>query len=961
MLNKLIKRVILTSLFSILGGSFLFAEQIAVSDFKYLNSNDNSTIIDPVEAQDLLNVDISPSGKSVKKRPGFGLYKNVFATSSGVHGGYHFFDATGNDVQIWGSSVSVKTVVADGTPNTIVSSMTVNSTIDCTDTQGSAYCVNSSRDFYIRTNGTTLTQWYTSPLGTMVEATPDRVVVAGVAASPNSLFVSQSNTFTNFVTGVNATDPFTEVIASPGSHLTHIRWGCQKLLWWKDQSFGYFDFDDQYNAQVKIVSDNIGTVDNTSAVDPGGNVWFRGQDGHTYRYDCSGLEKMTVDITPQIQSSGRRTTNSWTQTTSSDFNSGAIEFNGNTVSLSTSIVSGDIIRSSITLVDTTSADFGLATYDGGIDSTTVSNAITLKTYLADTFSSMSNWTQACGTTNASGGEADMTSSVTIMQKAAECTPTGHFIEQFDFHDTDTIGRAEHLHLIISTSTGQGDVNGGYVVTVFAEDSPSQFELYLSTTGANTGYWSDGSGPGACSSWGNLNFEAFYISSATIGAYDTATHTIKFVRDNTSGSMQVYWDGVLKLSNTHNFSTPSTFKNIGFSATQAPANGHWKIDNVSLVARQGNINSRVFDTAFSTPTWGTFTANTSGTGSFAHAVRTSSASADSYVADSAITSGSNITSSKRRYIVYSSTLATTAVTSLPQITDVTIVAASTGTFYSAWKNAPNFTAWGTFNPTFSNGDGTHTFYVRASTSPQSVLNTTVTWVSQPANSQVATSTVGVYFQIRDDFFLSVASQTPTLNDFTVNWFEGAASDQAYMLYFDNAIWESVAYGVGISSNNYIFRRDLINDGWGLYYFGANGMLIQGNRLYFGSVTNGDVYQFGSGTSDNGSAINAYWKSKDFTGGDPFLQTQLSNIDTFAKKNQSNTLTTTYSLDTSTTTTSYTIALSTNTAQFIQNRKLLPSGKLGYTFNIQYGDQTTTSAWELLGFRIGYTQLPYRPSQ
>jgi hypothetical protein len=251
-------------------------------------------------------------------------------------------------------------------------------------------------------------------------------------------------------------------------------------------------------------------------------------------------------------------------------------------------------------------------------------------------------------------------------------------------------------------------------------------------------------------------------------------------------------------------------------------------------------------------------------------------------------------------------------------------------------------------------------MRSSSNSFTVLSATPSWTAQTANALVAVST-GVYFQVRDDFSVTAGTSNPILSDFTVNWFEGSASDQAYMIYFDNAIWESVAYGVGISSNNYVFRRDLINDGWGLYSFGTNGMLIQGNKLYWGSVSDGNVYQYGSGTSDNGSAIYAYWKSKDFTGADPFLQTQLTQIDTFAKKNQSNNLTVTYSLDTSTTTTSYTIPLSTASASYIQSRKLLPSGKLGYTFNIQYGDNTTTSAWELFGFRIGHIQQPYKPSQ
>jgi hypothetical protein len=953
-LNKLFAILAVASL-TILGGPPLSADQIAVSQFKYLNSNDNSTVIEPDEAQDLLNIDITPSGKSVKKRAGYGLYKTVFSPSTGVHGGFHSYDSTGNDIQIWASSVSVKGVVADGTPVTIVSSMTLNSTLDCADTQGFSYCVDSNRDFYIKTTGAALTQWFTTPLGTMVEATPDRVVVAGVSASPNTLFFSQSNTFTNFTVGAAATDAFTEVIAAPGSKLTHIRWGCQKLLWWKDQSFGYFDFEDQFAAQVKTVSDNIGSVDNTSAIDPGGNVWFRGQDGHTYRYDCSSLEKMTIDITPQIQSAGRRTSNSWTQTSQSDFAAGGIGFNGPTVALSTAVLSGSVVPSTISFVDTSSSDFGQGTFSAGLDTTSVSGAFTLKTYLNDTFSGMTNWTQRCGTVGTGSGYADLNAAANTFEQVASSSPTGDYIVQFSFTATGASPLSQSLQVMVSTTTGLADANVGYYVSIKAVASGSLFVVVLgSTSNAGAGFWNDGSG--TCNSPGVLigssGVPAVIISSFSV-AYDTSNHTLKWTRDNTTGAMSLYLDGTLKT--TANNTSLNVFKKL-YVAGQSGGAFHWYLDDLYFIARQGNLTSRQFDTAFSTPVWGTFTANTSGTGSFAYATRTS-ADGSSYTADTAVTSGDKITSSTRRYLLYSSTLTTTQVTSLPQVTDVTILAASTGTYYSAVKNAPTINTWSTFNPTYIDNGGSHTFYMRSSSNTFDVLSPTPTWTAQTANAQVVVTTY-TYFQVRDDFYLGSATNTPTLNDFTLNWFEGSASDQAYMLYFDNAIWESVAYGAGVSSNTYIFRYDLINDGWGLYNFGAGGMLNQGNRLYFGSVGDGSVYLFGSGTSDAGSSINAYWKSKDFTGSDPFLQSQLTQIDTFAKKNQGATLTSTYTLDTSTSST-FTINLSSTTQSVIQSRRQLPSGKLGYTVNVQYGDTSASSAWELLGFRLGLTPQPYRP--
>ncbi len=182
----------------------------------------------------------------------------------------------------------------------------------------------------------------------------------------------------------------------------------------------------------------------------------------------------------------------------------------------------------------------------------------------------------------------------------------------------------------------------------------------------------------------------------------------------------------------------------------------------------------------------------------------------------------------------------------------------------------------------------------------------------------------------------------------------------MLYFDNAIWESVAFGAGQATNNYIFRYDLINEGWTLYSFGAGGMLVQSNTLYFGdtSTSGANVFNYGTVTSDNGSSIQSYWRSKSFSGADPFLQNALTNIDIFAKKDQGTTLTATYTTDTSTAT-AYSVSLSTSNA-ITQSRKLLPSGKMGYTFDYKFGDTSTSSSWEVLGYRIGFQQQPYRAS-
>jgi hypothetical protein len=885
----------------------LYADQIAISQFKGLNNNENSLIIDPSEAQDLLNIDVTPGGKSFKKRSGYGVFK-ALGTGQAIHGGYHFFDSTGNDVQVWGSSTSLYGIVASASPTQLVSSATLNSTWDCADTQGNAYCVNSNRNALIRTNGATMT-WFSSVLGTMIEGTPDRMAVAGVSGTPNTLFVSGSNDFTNYTVGLNATDPFTEVIASPGSKLTHIRWGCGRLLWWKDQSFGYVDFDDQFNLQNKIVSDTIGSFDNTSAIDPGGSVWFRGQDGHTWRYDCSSLEKMSIDITPNVQVSGKRVSNSWSQTSQSDFQAGA---SSPTPNISFTISPGDVIVSSFQAVENSSTQWN----SGSASSVTVNaSSITLAT---NSSGNVTNNDFENGTINVADvtgwTEGSDNGFIERTQVTSPCTLNPQSGSRFVEVRINSAGWAAVAQLT--------DVDGNVLYT-----------LALPTTDNACAWTQD-----TISSSGLLR---------------------KRVKLKFSVSDNIFTNTSITVSDSFILGGDITFYR---SLNKVGTPGTWSqsfdnVQNGSSTITSGSFTSQVYNTGFTSSTFQLQTSYTANTSTPSFSLQTSSTSTGPW-ATLVTSTGTNAVGNQ--YVRWISTISITASDSaLTSITNATILSRSTGTFYSAVHNSPNLTAWSTLGVNSVNNDGTQTFYVRASTNSFITLSSTPTWVSQTAGALITAST-GTYIQFRDDFALTAATQTPTLNDFTLNWFEGSAADQAYMIYFDNAIWQSVAFGSGQATNNYIFKYDLINQGWTLYNFGAGGILVQSNSLYFGdtSTSGGNVFNYGTTTSDNGTAINAFWRSKTFTGNDPFLQNQLTQIDVFAKKDQGTTLTSTYTLDT-TTATAYSISLSSANA-FVQSRKLIPAGKLGYGFDLKLGDTSASSAWEGLGWRIGFNQLPYRPA-
>lgn len=870
-------------------------EQIAIDGFGYLNSDEAPSIIGQMEAQDLLNVELSHSGKSVKKRSGYGTYKTL-SGSQAVHGGIHFFDSSGNDVQVWASSTSLFGIIADGSVSTLISSATLNATWDCADTQGFAYCVNTSRDALIKTNGATIT-WLGAPLGTMVAVTPERLLVAGVASAPNTIYYSAANNFTNFTVGVNAQDSSTEQIAAPGSKITNIDYACGRWLWWKDLSFGYVLGTDQTNLEIRIISPNIGTQDNSDAIDPDGNVYFRGQDGHVYKYDCNSITRLTTNITPAIQTSGRRTAAFWTQSLQSDFAAGTSSPTVN--HLSTSISPNNVVVSSFTLLDNAAATFNLGTFNN--------------------------------TQLTASGVALSTSNTNVTDNSFE-----------------------------GSSWGNGGGSGWVVTNGFNTDncgSKSAQDGTHAATYQQTGAFS------VAASIVDANSGASYGSTSTAYASNSCTWTQRTI--SVSGAARKYCR--LKLTTGANIFQSATFLASGANVTY-----YTYSDNI------GTAN--IFDVDFfqagvSTVTTGAFISRTFDTNTNFNVA----AMTPTYTVDGAAptlllqTSRNNLTwtdlttstatnnSLGLRYIRYVSSFSATGTQNAGTVlSTMAVVAVSSGTYLSNTRSAPNLTAWDVLQKNDSSNDGTLSYFMRASTNTFTISSSTPAWTAVTAGAVPSIST-GTTFQVRVDFGVSVTTQNPVLNDFTVNWFEGSASDKAYAIYFEKAIWWTMAYGNGQATNNYIFRYDISNDGWTLYNFGTGGFLIQNNALYFGSPSAASVFRYGDSTSDNGTAINAYWQSKDFAGSDPFLENSYTQLDTLAVRNQNQTLTVAYTLNASTTSTSYSVSLSSATDSTIRHKKLLPAGKIGGFVNVKFSDTSATSAWEVLGFRMKFDPLVYRPTQ
>ena len=773
-------------------------------------------------AQDLLNVDVTPGGKSVKKRKGYAIAQTLSNSTSAVHGIYTFYDSSGNDVVLVFNDRNMSASVNGGSPTVIYSTGTLNATYQCVDSQGYAYCASTARDRVIRTNGATFSSQVIIATGTQVALTPTRLVTAGIASTPNRIDFSKENDFTVWTVGSQPADPIQWTITAPGSRITHIVYAHQRIYWFKENSFGYILEGPTHTDWVtRIVSPEVGTLDNTSVVRED-VLYFRGQDGHVYSFDGGTLTKLSRPIGTTTDSAQSRASNSLTLGSNGSTDWVAGTFSGNTV-----------------YVDTTTDTRLLATtfpesFSGNLRDGTLSTKLV--------------WTKVFygpvpGTASVSGGKLNLADLSTTPAQAND-VGISTLLPRFQEGVTTQI-KIESISVNTSQNSTFNLTFSTHQLT-YAKEVPGSIYFTWVSTSAGLAYL--------------LAVHDGVNSDATL--YTSTSVVMPF-------TFQV-WHSTLAVSYSVN-------GNLVKYANITDAGGYRQL-----------------------PTYvGLFYDNQQTTGS----------------------------SSFDNFSVY------------PQ----------TFTFVSAAQTvSSSITSWDSFNAVDNAPNGTINYAIR----PYSTG--TYTSISKGATPTIATST---YWQV---VATVTASSFPSdegscyIDSITQNWFEGSATDKTYATYFDNKILWEVAAGDGATTNNKTLVWDMLNQSWTLYDLPSNGFYVRNQSLYFGSATSGYIYKFGDVDADNGSAINSYWKSKDFFLSDPAVDNELVTLSTVADGSTvaGSSITLTYTLNGSSSTA---IPVSIYTANtFSRSNKNLPAGRVGALLNVMFGNNAAGMPWEVFG--VGYTFRP-----
>jgi len=873
-----------------------------------LHNADASMLIDDNEAQSLQDVDLCVNGACIRKRDGYALFRTIGVSTHPVRGGYYFRDVAGVDTIVFANDRSIYESVDSGAFSAFVTTDTSRSYYDFTDSNGYLWRANSNRDEIVKYDGTTKTYYPSAPKGNQIEVLPDRLVISGTTANPNRINFSASADFTDFATGLLETSAFTEDIGLPGQSINAIKAACNGILAWSKDSMSLVTAQTQFDLSPTVeISHTVGTVQPNTVITDLGMVYWQGQDNHFYSYDCNGMRKISEKL--DVSGFAGGSAKSWQQTTEADFEAGT------EVQTTDNITSGSVLLSTWTETDTTTADFSAG-------STSNTSVISNRVYLSTNNTNINNNSFENGTSSDLDNWTEGSPGPSKVSSDSNCPS----LSPYDGSYFLSYGAVNHSNSTVYIKDVSGNTLTSYS---FSGNSDGLFGALAPPTAS------------PCS-WEEKTFDL----SAYVGRW------IYISLERGGGGTEIS-DTFLCSGGTLSYRiTYFTFANGSYRAYY-----DYFVNGRSTIYT-GTFTSAAMDTSFSTASFIGSANSTANSHSITWQTQNSS-DGSSWDSAQSWTPESAPTTANKRYIRYVATLSTggtTNGTALPYIDDVTFVArAATGTFVSQDKNiGANATSFGPFGVNDAANGGAIVYAIRTA-STQGGLSAAA-WTTVTDQSLI-TATINPWLNVRASFTGAYTS-TPTLNDFTVQWNEGTITRNHGTIDKDHRLIWSVAEGTATVPNvSYIY--DPRFDTWLKYSFGLDAPAKVGDVNYFGSTTSGNVYIWPSGTTDNGSAITAFWKSKDFVAPDPFVEKDFKKYSFLSKSQSGSNIDITYTINGASSGTSNNFSLTDSASLgFKRINANLPAGKFGTFINWKFGNDDADSPFEIYAFGYETTPRPWR---
>jgi hypothetical protein len=847
----------------VLGAGIARAEVLPITKFGGLNSDDSPILIGADETPDSQNV-VTDDGPGLQGRKGFIQYSTE--PSSGL---WEFPLSNGTRYIITKSNGRLKAATSSNPGAFTISIATVP-----TDRVTVATALGDKFFFADTLNG--LKYWNTTSVVvvgstltfSMLTTWKGRLAGAGVSGAERVIYLSRYLVGTDFSLETNPTDDGPSQITVAGALDEGIQalYGSfqDKLMWFKKNSFGAIYGSRRSNFSQRTFSDGIGVASPETIRDCDGLLRWLGNNHIIWEFDGATFKKISEPIDSLLGSiaQGDATSRSATKTSETDWEAGTQ--NPSAGFLDTTSVPGTATAGTTSYTLASSAYRTASSYDTTVFVDTETTAGSVSTTFPDLFSSLRTagsgakvvWSTGTSTSHFS---IAATSGKLVMTLASGNGNESAWVQSSSRYPVSTAGTTFYFNVSTYPVAGSGSSIGsvGFILNA----TPGQ------TINAAANYTDPASGGGpafwfafSSSTTARLRLSLAAAQNHSLGADSARTgaafDSVGVVIPSqiaiylTTSTWVVTGNGTLMSNGTHSSivttsSTPYCYLGI-VSSTQTSA--AYAFDDFTVAPQTFTFTQRA-DSHVSYPIYSLFTATVT---SSAISFNTQASSDDSsYDAGVSVSPGSAITSSRKRYLKLKSVFNYSPASfpgTVQQLSDFFLGTYSTGTLVTTFNPGTNISAWGpvTFNQLSSGA--TVSFEIAASADG---VFSSWTSIASGATPSIATNT---YAGIRATFAVNAATQTASLYDETISWTEGSTV-RAASGYFNNRYWLSVA--LSSTSNNRIVLYDK-NRNWQRYVgINADVFSLYSSALYFGNA--GGIFQNEQGYTDNGSTIDAYYRT------------------------------------------------------------------------------------------------------
>lgn len=941
------------------------AGQFNSACFLGLVDADTPATLDPCNSPDLLNTESNLQGTAILKRKGFSKVADLTIATSAVSGSHSFIDSSGNRLDIvCHDRFCAKSTNGNAFANflsTAGSAGSVPKRWSFVDVGGVLYGANDKRDLVMRYDGTTRTSAVGIPQGSILELTQDRLAVGDISGQPNRVHYSSAGAFEQFTLGVNPEDSFFDEIGAAGDRVRGIKCIGGNCFIFKTASITLCEMANQYNTQCSVISPVIGTTDPSSIVAAGSSLYFRAQDKNYWEISPSGLRQISKKIPNLVKSQsgglgGGENTN--TQTTQADWQAGTQRPSG---SWDTVTTNGSIFPSSATLGDSTSSHFSLGTLVNTSAGDTVGVVLLSTNSAKDNFSNgdftvgPTTWTAV----QPSGFSIGTIESVKYLTVSGVTNSNDNII--YTTRVPISSGSWTMVHYTQGTCAAGGSNCVRYKFFKIGNGDYYNLVIYADTGGGTPVHIEK-----------NVSGTPTTIASTVISLSYSTDHTYVITR-NASGNIQVSVDSLpisaLSVTDTDVSGDP-VMTEIALSNT----NSQNYLRGLSWYQYKpnGTFTSQIFDTAYSTPTWGQFSStytayNALGEGNIAFYVQSSTANDGGGMTSVVSTSDTLRPSSlaQKRYWRYRADFSSSISTKSPSLDAASLGAATTGQFITQCLE-PNssISAWGTLSCAETKSGAGSLVYYATSAATCAALPTqdpvdATKWpagvITNNATLSIATNTA-VKFAWRS--LIGSSTDQAQVDACVLSWNEGTPSQPSWAAYdsITNSIFWTATVG-GASYTNRFLKYDRNLEQWYPFDIRAQAPRVINNQIYFGGASSGTWNLYGLVDADDGGAINAYWKSKDVGSETPFKQKDFKTLSMLTRNNLSGSMTSTWTNSIGITG-SYTVSLSTGPGiTYARSNFNLPKQSPQSFMNVRFGSNSAVP-FEVLGFGLTWETKPWK---